>query len=570
MILQMDDDKCLVDGHSGSPVLGIDGKIIGMLMGSNRETSIEEVDDADEPFCAAFAVPARRIRQALAFDNWLGTETACGLKGHEDYCRDHGPCGVGEGNCDGTSECQAGLECVEDVGASYGFDADVAVCQPSSGDDNDNTPETATPIGINETATGELENEGDRDFFKITLSEAGVLTVFTEGPTDTYGELTSEGGGLTRPNDDGVDGHNFRLSVGLIAGTYFLKVWSLDPSTTGPYTLQATFEAATPVESTSTTVGQLESWGDHDLFRIILSEAGRLTVFTEGTINTYGSLIRQEDGRAVYNNDGGDDDNFRISQDVAAGIYFIEVWSFDPSTTGPYTLQATFERSASVAALVGYVDALASLHGLPTSIFGWALNERDPTASVFVEIYVDGPFGTSSEVYTVSPDHRRQDVNDDREVDGDHGFRWPLPERYRTERHTFYVYAVDRESNPTARTQLRSSPVSGPLGGRNYCREHGPCDIGEGDCDSDSECQAGLVCVEDVGASYGFASSMEVCETPVVGQCGSRRNTCTAGTADDEAVPDTATEYRWRCEDGADSGICTALKPVNGGLRHQP
>jgi hypothetical protein len=33
-----------------------------------------------------------------------------------DYCRDCGPCGAGEGDCDNDSECQSGLNCVQVTG----------------------------------------------------------------------------------------------------------------------------------------------------------------------------------------------------------------------------------------------------------------------------------------------------------------------------------------------------------------------------------------------------------------------------------------------------------------------
>ena len=52
-----------------------------------------------------------------------------GQNGHVDYCREYGPCSVGEGDCDGSSECQSGLECRQDVGASYGFRANYDVCE---------------------------------------------------------------------------------------------------------------------------------------------------------------------------------------------------------------------------------------------------------------------------------------------------------------------------------------------------------------------------------------------------------------------------------------------------------
>jgi hypothetical protein len=48
--------------------------------------------------------------------------------------------------------------------------------------------------------------------------------------------------------------------------------------------------------------------------------------------------------------------------------------------------------------------------------------------------------------------------------------------------------------------------------GDNYCAEYGPCTEGMGDCDSDSECASGLICVNDVGANYGWPSNVDVCE----------------------------------------------------------
>lgn len=50
----------------------------------------------------------------------------------------------------------------------------------------------------------------------------------------------------------------------------------------------------------------------------------------------------------------------------------------------------------------------------------------------------------------------------------------------------------------------------------SYCSDPNcdPCAVGEGDCDSDAECQSGLVYAQDVGLDYGQISSMDVCQTP--------------------------------------------------------
>jgi hypothetical protein len=55
----------------------------------------------------------------------------------------------------------------------------------------------------------------------------------------------------------------------------------------------------------------------------------------------------------------------------------------------------------------------------------------------------------------------------------------------------------------------------GGLGSNDYCKVAGPCGVGEGDCDNNQECQSGLVCVNNVGAKYGFRSIVDVCEAPV-------------------------------------------------------
>ena len=53
-------------------------------------------------------------------------------------------------------------------------------------------------------------------------------------------------------------------------------------------------------------------------------------------------------------------------------------------------------------------------------------------------------------------------------------------------------------------------PVLSP-GHDDYCQVMGPCSAGQGDCDSASECQSELTCVDGRGASYGFAADVGIC-----------------------------------------------------------
>lgn len=49
-----------------------------------------------------------------------------------DYCSPECPCGAGEGDCDSNSDCETGLTCVTNVGSNYGWDSDVDVCELQS------------------------------------------------------------------------------------------------------------------------------------------------------------------------------------------------------------------------------------------------------------------------------------------------------------------------------------------------------------------------------------------------------------------------------------------------------
>lgn len=50
-----------------------------------------------------------------------------------------------------------------------------------------------------------------------------------------------------------------------------------------------------------------------------------------------------------------------------------------------------------------------------------------------------------------------------------------------------------------------------PLGDWDFCSPTHPCSAGQGDCDSDHDCQSGLKCMPNVGPSYGFAKGVDVC-----------------------------------------------------------
>lgn len=85
-------------------------------------------------------------------------------------------------------------------------------------------------------------------------------------------------------------------------------------------------------------------------------------------------------------------------------------------------------------------------------------------------------------------------------------------------------------------------PVEG-AGSWSYCSPECPCDEGMGDCDSDAECADGLRCMQDIGALYGYASTMDVCVAACPSDLGSLNYCspqcpCAAGEGDCDSDSD--------------------------------
>jgi hypothetical protein len=107
----------------------------------------------------------------------------------------------------------------------------------SGGDDHGNDCVSATSVSVNSTRDGSIETGGDSDFFQIQVPSSGTLTVYTNGSTDTFGELRDSACSIIASNDDS-DSVNFRIGHAVSSGTYYVTVRHFDNSSgTGSYTL---------------------------------------------------------------------------------------------------------------------------------------------------------------------------------------------------------------------------------------------------------------------------------------------------------------------------------------------
>ncbi|MCB4773561.1 MAG: pre-peptidase C-terminal domain-containing protein, partial [Sulfurovum sp.] len=216
-------------------------------------------------------------------------------------------------------------------------------------DHNNSIAEGTTLISSVSTTSGNIDVAGDVDWFKIVIPRAGTFTVETNGTTDTYGELYDASGRkrIAYDDQDGID-NNFKISKFItVPGIYYVKVKHHDPSENmGAYSLVTYFDdhnnskdGATPINPNSRTVGRIEKTGDVDWFKIVIpSGGGTLIVSTTGTIDTSGELYKDGDLNASDNNNGSGN-NFKISQQLEAGTYYVKV---SASSTGEYWLDSQF------------------------------------------------------------------------------------------------------------------------------------------------------------------------------------------------------------------------------------
>ena len=225
-------------------------------------------------------------------------------------------------------------------------------------DDHGDTRSDATDLALGSSVQGQIEEGDDDDYFKVQVTEAGTLTVYTTGSLDTRGELQASDGGILASDDDGGDGGNFRIAHDVGPGAYYVRV-SSDGTATGSYVVLASFVAevlpppppaddhgdarsdATDLALGSSVQGQIEEGDDDDYFRVQVTEAGTLTVYTTGNLDTVGELQASNGSSLASDDDGGDGGNFRIAHDVGPGTYYVRVNSYG-TATGSYVVLASF------------------------------------------------------------------------------------------------------------------------------------------------------------------------------------------------------------------------------------
>ncbi len=185
------------------------------------------------------------------------------------------------------------------------------------------------------------EAMADLDYFRIDVPRDGTdVTVRSAGSTDTAGRLL-DSALMEVAAEDGGDG-NFQIEATLDAGTYYVEVMG----ETGRYRVLAsgsdpdcacaeeamamgdhggTDETSTLMPIGPPLTGTIADGDDADVFRIDLAGDATVVFETAGPTDTMG-VLRSGAGEELASADGGGPAmNFSIAEELAAGVYYLEV-----------------------------------------------------------------------------------------------------------------------------------------------------------------------------------------------------------------------------------------------------
>ena len=103
-----------------------------------------------------------------------------------------------------------------------------------------------------------------------------------------------------------------------------------------------------------------------------------------------------------------------------------------------------YREPSAATSILGDINSI----GLDGSILGWALNKGTSSARSIVRVSIDAFSGASP--FDISTDIYLQNVNDFFGVSGEHGFRFIIPEQYKTDcaPHIAYIYVPKEDSTP--------------------------------------------------------------------------------------------------------------------------
>ena len=217
-------------------------------------------------------------------------------------------------------------------------------------DDHSDDIDGATALSSSRPARGDLETEGDADYFSFR-AERGVRYVIETASdfyTDTFIELHDGNGYVMESDDDGgTDGGSRITWTAPDDGTYYVAVMGFGGSGTGTYELslgdlRERLRSALRISLGASIESRLGDGSDADYYSFRADGGVRYVIETRllSHPDTIMELMDSTGYQIEFDDDGGTDGGSRIEWTAPDdGTYYVVVAGYDGSGTGTYELR---------------------------------------------------------------------------------------------------------------------------------------------------------------------------------------------------------------------------------------
>ncbi len=245
-------------------------------------------------------------------------------------------------------------------------------------DDHGNNCTDLTEVARTSVTAGNIEINGDKDYFKIIIPspQQGHLKVYTTGTTDTFGRYYNTLCNQEGSDNDAGPGNNFQIQRDVTAGTYYYSVEENGNNSTGAYDLHVEFVSTLTWSITASVTGGTGG---------TISPTGTVTV-TDGFGQSF--TITPSPGHTIYD---------VIVDGASQGA--VSNYSFD-SVSADHSIEATFQVPASLCTDISDVPLDTRFRAAPANIM-FVLDDSGSMDWEFITTENDGIFwvGGSSHYY---------------------------------------------------------------------------------------------------------------------------------------------------------------------------
>ena len=246
--------------------------------------------------------------------------------------------------------------------------------------------QTAQPVSLGDSISGEISPKGDVDFYSFQLTQSGKVTLDMKAYMEYYSLLLYDSSGERIWYDDynqwteSVGFRNDTYHLFLEKGTYYLQVkgsvWKDgDSNYSGKYAVNTAFTSANATESEpnnsvdqanpvllgDTIRGVVAQNDDYDFFQFSLTESGRVSLDITAYMEYYSLLLYDADGKRIWYDDynqwtesvGFRNDTYHLF--LEKGTYYLQVkgsvWKDgDSSYPGTYEIETAFDPANATEA----------------------------------------------------------------------------------------------------------------------------------------------------------------------------------------------------------------------------